>query len=120
MWIRRAAETIEILANDRSRLRELLHPDRDGPEVPYSVASAWIRPGGATDPHHLEAESELYLFLCGSGRMHVDEESAAVGEGDLVFVPPGATQWVECTGDDALRFLVVVSPPWLAEHDIRL
>ena len=119
MWLRRGVDWREIVANDGSRLRELLHPDRGGPEVSYSVAVARVDPGEATAPHRLEAETELYLFIGGSGRMHVDEESAQVGDGDLVFVPAGSRQWVECSGDEPLRFLVVVSPPWLAEHDLR-
>ncbi len=119
MWVRRTGECAEIVANDGSHLRELLHPDRDGPGVPYSVAAARVEPGEATDPHRLEGETELYLFIGGSGRMHVEGETAPVSEGDVVFVPAGSTQWVECTGGDPLRFLLVVNPPWRADHDVR-
>lgn len=119
MWTRRAKDCTEILANDGSRLRELLHPDRGGPGVPYSVAVAQVEPGETTEPHRLEGETELYLFIGGSGRMHVGGESASVADGDVVFVPAGSPQWVECTGDEPLRFLLVVSPPWRADHDLR-
>ena len=119
MYVRRLADCEEIVANDGSRLRELLHPDRHGPELPYSAAFARVEPGGATFPHRLREETEIYYILQGVGRMHVDREVAEVTPGDVVAIPAGAEQWIECTADEPLLFLCLVSPPWRAENDVR-
>ncbi len=120
MDLRRLDQLKEIVANDGCRLRELVHPERDSSGVPYSLAVAWIGPGQATAPHCLIGETEVYLVLRGSGRMHVGDEIEDVRPGDAVVVPPGARQWIECAGAEPLQFAVIVSPPWRAEHDVRL
>jgi mannose-6-phosphate isomerase-like protein (cupin superfamily) len=40
-----------------------------------------------------------------------------VAAGTLVFVPPGAEQWVRNTGSDPLAFLCVVEPAWTAQSE---
>jgi len=119
MDLRRVADRPEIVALDGSRLRELVHPERDGTGLPYSVAVAWVDPGCATAPHRLHEESELYYVVRGRGRMHVGAERREIGPGDAVLVPAGVEQWVECAGAEPLEVLLVVSPPWRAEHDER-
>ena len=119
MLIKRMDRCEEIVANDGCRLRELLHPDRDPADVGYSVALAWVDPGERTLPPLLRNQTEVYLVLRGTGRMHIDDESAAVAEGDLVVIPHGAVQWIENTGDQVLHFAALVSPPWVAEDDVR-
>jgi mannose-6-phosphate isomerase-like protein (cupin superfamily) len=118
MFVRRPRDCPEIVANDGSRLRELLHPDRDGSGISYSLASAEVDVGSATLPHRLQQETEVYCIVRGSGRMHVDDEVREVAEGDVVLIPPGARQWIENTGDRTLRFLCLVDPPWREEHDV--
>ena len=44
--------------------------------------------------------------------MHIDREARAVAAGDTVYIPPGATQHIENTGSDELRFLCIVDPAW--------
>ena len=87
MLIKRMDACEEIVANDGCRLRELLHPDRDEADVGYSVALAWVDPGERTLPHVLRNQTEVYLVLQGTGRMHIGDDSAGVAEGDLVVVP---------------------------------
>jgi len=119
MFVRRLSDCEEIVAADASRLRELLHPDRSGPALGYSLALARVEPGGATVPHRLTHETEVYYLVSGAGRMHVDSESADVGPGDVVSIPAGARQWIECSGEEPLLFLCIVSPPWQPDHDVR-
>ena len=120
MLIRRFDECDEITANDGCRLRELLHPDRDGSGLPYSLAVARVKPGDRTLPHQLVAETEVYYILAGRGTMHIDGEEAEVRSGDAVVIPAGAVQWVECSGGDPLEFVALVSPPWRADHDRKV
>lgn len=119
MLISRTEDCAEIVANDGSRLRELLHPDRFDCDLPYSLAVARVDPGGATLPHRLTEETEVYYVVRGVGTMHVGRETTEVGPGNTVVVPAGAEQWIECTGEEALQFLCLVSPPWRAETDVR-
>ena len=119
MLIRGMKSCAEIVANDGCRLRELLHPGKDGSGIPYSLALAWVEPGLATFPHRLTGETEVYLILAGSGRMHIGDESADLQAGDAVVIPPGARQWIECTSPGGLQFAALVSPPWRADHDVR-
>ena len=117
---KRLEQTVEIIAEDGCRLRELIHPQRDAPSIDYSLAQAEIDPGQSTLNHRLTEEDELYYFVEGTGTMTIDDESFAVIAGDTVWVPRGAAQYVTNDGDVTLRWLNIVSPPWLLEHDQRI
>jgi mannose-6-phosphate isomerase-like protein (cupin superfamily) len=119
MQRKRTEECTEITANDGCRLRELLHPDRDPGDLPYSLAVARLEPGGRTLPHRLTEETEVYYILAGTGRIQVGEELEPVEAGDVVVVPSGVEQSIQNVGTGELRFLVTVSPPWIPDHDIR-
>jgi mannose-6-phosphate isomerase-like protein (cupin superfamily) len=117
MRIRRLTDCPEITAGDLTRLRELLHPCRDYPfEGRYSLAHAIVAPGWKSRRHRLKTD-EVYYILSGRGRMHVDEESAEVGPGDALEIPPGSVQWIENIGPDELSFLCIVDPAWRAEDE---
>jgi mannose-6-phosphate isomerase-like protein (cupin superfamily) len=117
MRIRRLSQCRLITAGDNTRLRELLHPDRDYPfDGCYSLAHASVAPGQSTRPHRL-ATDEVYYILNGTGEMHVDGESAQVTSGDAVEIPPGSTQWIVNTGAVILDFLCIVDPAWRAEDE---
>jgi len=106
----------EILAGDNTLLRELLHPVRNDAAIRYSLAHAKLVRGTASLPHRLKT-SEVYYFISGQGRMHVDGEVTPVGPEQVVYVPPGAVQHVENTGTDELVFLCIVDPAWRAEDE---
>jgi mannose-6-phosphate isomerase-like protein (cupin superfamily) len=117
--IRRGADSLEIIANDGCRLRELLNPAHDRSGLPYSLALAVVAPGQATHPHWL-GQHEVYLVIRGRGRMHIGAEVDELGVGDSVVIPPGAAQWIENCGAEELEFVALVSPPWRAEDDHRV
>jgi mannose-6-phosphate isomerase-like protein (cupin superfamily) len=106
----------EILAGDKTVLRELLHPSRAPAAIGYSLAHAKLARGAASLPHRLKT-SEVYYFISGQGRMHVDGETAAVGPEQALYVPPGAMQHLENTGPDELVFLCIVDPAWRLEDE---
>ena len=115
--IRKLTDCAEITAGDRTRLRELLHPDRDYPfEGKYSLAHAIVPPGQASIRHRLKTD-EVYYILSGRGEMHIDDESAVVVPGDAVEIPPGSVQWIRSTGEGDLEFLCIVDPAWRAEDE---
>ena len=119
MYIKRTVDCAAFTANDGCAIRELLHPENDQFALPYSLAAGEVASGGRTFRHKL-AGAEVYYILEGSGIMHIDSESRACMPGDVVAVPAGAAQWLENQGDNTLRFLCVVSPPWRAEEDVLL
>jgi mannose-6-phosphate isomerase-like protein (cupin superfamily) len=117
MRLRKLKDCPEFAAGDDSRLRELLHPDRDYPfDARYSLAHATVDPGRATSPHRLRS-SEVYYVLSGAGEMHINEEAVAIETGDAVEIPPGSIQWVENSGKEPLVFLCIVDPAWQPDDE---
>jgi mannose-6-phosphate isomerase-like protein (cupin superfamily) len=106
----------EFVAGDETLLREVLHPSVHGAPIRYSIAHALLNPGGRSLPHRLRG-SEVYYFLQGRGRIHIDGESSEVQAGQAVYVPPGATQFVENGGSNDLVFLCIVDPDWSADDE---
>ncbi len=106
-----------IIAGDHTRLRELLHPNRDYPfSGRYSLAHAVLAPGASSLKHRL-ASDEVYYILSGQGIMHINEESAEVASGDAIDIPPGSVQWLTNAGEVDLCFLCIVDPAWRAEDE---
>ena len=99
---------------DKTVIRELLNPKHeDGlTSMNYSLAHAMLRPDTNSAPHRFFTASEVYYILKGTGLMHIDDETADVGPGDTIYIPPQAAQYIENTGDKDLEFLCIVYPPW--------
>ena len=116
MLVRRLDDCEEFIAVDGSRLRELLHHDKQDLRLGYSLARALAAPGMTTIPHRLN-RSEVYYIVSGRGTMHIDGESEPVGPGAAVYIPPGSTQFIENTGDAELEFICIVDPAWRPEGE---
>lgn len=117
LLVRRLQDCSEIIAGDLTRLRELLHPDRDYDfHGRYSLAHAVVGVGEKSARHCLKSD-EVYFILSGDGMMHVNDETVRVGPGDCVDIPPGAEQWIENISDRELTFLCIVDPAWRAEDE---
>jgi mannose-6-phosphate isomerase-like protein (cupin superfamily) len=105
-----------FVAGDGTHLREILHPDQSDAEIPYSIAHASVKPGEASQPHTLRG-SEVYYILSGIGGMYVGDEQAEVSANSVIYVPPGALQYIQNTGSEDLVFLCIVQPAWRAEDE---
>jgi mannose-6-phosphate isomerase-like protein (cupin superfamily) len=116
MIIRRLSECEEFIAGDGSILRELLHPDKHGVALRYSLAHAIVRPGQTTLPHRLKT-SEVYYIISGEGVMHINDESSPVAPGDAVYIPPRASQSIHNHGDSDLVFICLADPAWRKEDE---
>jgi len=114
--IKRLKEAKEIMAGDRTRLRELLHPARDAAAIRYSFAVARLAPGRQSQAHRLKT-AEVYYLIRGGGIMHIGDEAAQVASGDAIYIPPGSVQWLENTGRKEIEFVCVVDPPWRPEDE---
>lgn len=120
MLKRNLEDCSRFVALDGTDICELLHPDRVDEELfmGYSIAHAQLGPGEASKPHRLKTSSEVYFILKGQGRMKIEGESAEVGPGTAIYIPPGSRQNIENTGDGTLTFLCIVRPPWQEEDEV--
>ena len=106
----------EFTAGDGCTLREMLHPDKQGLSLRYSLAHATVSPGQTTLAHRLRT-SEVYFIIQGQGRMHIDDETSDVGPNDIVYIQPHATQYISNTGQEELTFICIVDPAWRKEDE---
>ena len=49
--------------------------------------------------------------------MHIDGEVAPVCPGQVVYIPPGARQFIRNIGQKDLVFLCIVTPPWKEDDE---
>lgn len=104
-------------ALDKTSICELMHPDREKIEIPYSIAYAILGPGGSSLAHRLKGSSEVYFIIQGKARISIDEEEEFIQAGQAAFIPPGSWQHLENNGAEDLRFLCIVFPRWRAEDE---
>ena len=80
-------------------------------DAAVSVARARVEPGVTTRLHRLKGVTERYVILEGTGCAEVaGAASLEVGVGDVVVVPPGASQRIRNIGACDLVFLAVCTP----------
>lgn len=106
-----------ISGHEGSRIRQVLHPNNTLLGIRYSVAHCTLAPRSSTKPHRLKS-AEAYYILSGEGIIHVGVESSEVKNGQVVYVPPNAKQFVENRSGSDLKFLCVVDPAWRQEDEI--
>lgn len=112
MLIKDITDCRAFQAIDDTIIRELLHPVETGMVLACSLAHATLEPGRSSRPHRLRTSSEIYYILAGSGKMHIGHQFADVCAGQLIFIPPGAEQYIENTSQNPLTFLCIVDPAW--------
>lgn len=116
MLVRKLSEMEEFVAGDGTRLRELLHPDKQPLELRYSLAWASVPVGQTSLPHSLKF-SEVYYLISGRGKMFIDDETRDVEAGDAIYIPPNAKQYIQNCGEEALVFICIVDPAWQQEAE---
>jgi mannose-6-phosphate isomerase-like protein (cupin superfamily) len=117
MFIKDVESCIKFQAEDGTQICELLHSERDGINLPYSVAHASLNPGRKSISHRLKSSSEVYYFLEGEGVIYIDSEQARIKPGQAVIIPPGSWQHLRNTGTRELKFLCIVYPTWRKEDE---
>ncbi len=116
MLVQKLNNCPEFIAGDSTRLRELLHPDKQAINLRYSLAHAIVPVGETSTPHSLTT-SEVYYILSGQGEMHIEEETHIVEPGDAVYIPPNAKQYIRNCGSEQLVFICIVDPAWRSEDE---
>jgi mannose-6-phosphate isomerase-like protein (cupin superfamily) len=120
IFIQDLKDGIYFQAGDQSLLCELLHPDRLGVplQMGFSLAHAKIKPGQSTLTHKLSTSSEIYYILDGEGVIHIEQESAPIHPGQVIYIPPNSKQYIQNTGYLDLTFLCMVYPQWKKEDEV--
>lgn len=116
MLVKKLNACTEFIAGDNTRLRELLHPDKQPLALRYSLAHATL-PVGQTSQSHSLKTSEVYYILSGRGEMHIEDETQLVEPGDAVYIPPNARQFIHNSGNEPLVFICIVDPAWRKEDE---
>lgn len=111
MLIKALQDCEEFTAGDRSRLREILNPEKQDILTHCSIAWAMVCPGERTRAHRLTC-TEVYFIIQGRGTMYINNEEKVVGKHDTIYIPPHAVQSIENTGPENLEFLCIVDPAW--------
>ena len=117
MNIKHLQDCPPFISGDGCMIRELANAATEDRAFRYSFAEARVAAGEKTQPHAL-ATSEVYYILQGTGRMHIDDESATVGAGDFIDIPPKARQWIENIGEEELVFICIVDPGWRKADEV--
>lgn len=116
MLVQKLNACTEFIAGDNTRLRELLHPDKQPLALRYSLAHATLPVGQTSQPHSLKT-SEVYYIISGKGEMHIEDETELVESGDAVYIPPNARQFIHNCGSEPLVFICIVDPAWRKEDE---
>lgn len=104
----RPTEEDEFPSSENVYILESWNTDAD---PGLSIARARLTPGESTEPHRLEGTTERYLIVEGSGRVTIGSlPPTEVRPGDVVYVPPGASQQIANTGDGDLVFYCLCTP----------
>lgn len=99
---------------DGSEIRELL-AHRNSCIRNQSLAEARLLPGASTTLHFHPKTEEIYYILIGQARMRLGDETASVGAGDAIAIPPGRAHQITNAGPGPLVFLCCCAPGY--EHD---
>jgi mannose-6-phosphate isomerase-like protein (cupin superfamily) len=85
-------------------------------DAAVSIARARMEPGVTTRLHRLKGVTERCVILEGTGCAEVaGAPPLEVGAGDVVMVPPGASQRIRNVGACDLVFLAVCTPRFARE-----
>ncbi len=109
-------ETTAFSAGDATIIREILHPDKEGLDLPYSLAHGGLGVGKSSLPHILQND-ELYYILNGECVICIENEEFTVKKNEVFLIKKGVQQYVRNIGEEKLTFLCIVSPPWKAGQE---
>lgn len=109
MRVRRLSEAA---VEERGRLRSHFLLDA-GDLGSRNLTVTWVEvpPGAEQRPHAHPDSEQVYVIVRGRGRARVAGDSEEVGEGDLVFIPPGAEHGIVNDGSEPLVYISAASPP---------
>ncbi len=99
---------------------ELLGRSFPGTTPSHSLAYVVIAAGKSSRPHFHPLAEESYYILKGEAQIQIDDETADLLPGEMVFIPPGKVHRIHNPGQSPLGFLAVCVPAWEAGNSVYL
>jgi quercetin dioxygenase-like cupin family protein len=95
--------------------------------APWTVGSSrmWvgmtkIEPRSRSNRHKHPGQEEIFYVISGRGQITVGIENDSIEPGSLILVPPGVEHVLFNDGDETLKVLSMVSPPFeRSEFDLQ-
>ena len=84
----------------------------------YKVKRITVKPGARLSKQMHHHRAEHWVVVRGSARVFRDDEIFDLKENESVFIPLGATHYLENPGDEPLDIIEVQSGSYLGEDDI--
>ena len=103
---RDAAEKLEPSATSVSRV--MLTANQTNGR--YSVIDEIFGPGMKSRSHKHAYHSETFIVVAGKMKWTVGGETAVIGPGDLVYIPPDTSHATEVVGDEPVHAIMLYEP----------
>ena len=95
-------------------IRHLVTPETMGSQYLW-VGTSSVDPGFTSNTHAHEDQEEVFYCVSGKGRIKVDDEEVPLEPGVVVYVPPKAAHHLINDGDEILKVVAAVAPPFIPE-----
>ncbi len=95
-------------------IRHLVTPENMGSKYLWLGTSS-VDPGFTSNPHAHEDQEEVFYCVQGRGRIRVDDEEMPLEPGATIFCPPGSVHQLINDGDEILKVVSAVAPPFIPE-----
>jgi len=95
-------------------IRHLVTPENMGARHLW-LGTSTVDPGFTSNAHAHEDQEEIFYCVSGKGRIKVDDEEAPLEPGVTVYVPPKAVHQLINDGDEKLKVVSAVAPPFILE-----
>ncbi len=79
------------------------------------LGTSSVDPGFSSNAHAHEDQEEVFYCVSGRGRIKVDDEEMPLEPGVVVFVPEKSVHQLINDGDEILKVVSAVSPPFIPE-----
>jgi mannose-6-phosphate isomerase-like protein (cupin superfamily) len=119
MHTKHAAAVQPLVSEHGEIVYELIGHAAGGSQA-HSLAQIVLPPGKTSLKHYHPVAEESYYILSGTAQMEIDGETAILGPGDSVVIPPTKAHQITNAGDDDLVFLAVCVPAWTPDNSVFL
>ncbi len=92
-------------------LKHLIAPWTVAAETMW-VGMSKVDPDSRSNPHSHDHQEEIFYVVAGRGEIQVGDEHEAIGPGSVVVVPLTLVHSLINRGDETLKVLSIVSPPF--------
>lgn len=95
-------------------IRHLVTPETMGSQHLWLGTSS-VDPGFTSNAHAHQDQEEVFYCVAGTGKIKVDDEVATLEPGVVVYVPPQAIHQLINDGEEILKVVSAVAPPFIPE-----